>query len=216
LEAQQQANVSRKVLNIAQHYRKNNIDSHRVIVQLCSEYVIKGPKPWEARVYLGEGGEEIAEIKKAGDQKSFKLLAKDGREWIITKSIHGKFRPFSISVIEQGKDKDKANIEVLTIIEHIFKHGDKFYMLTNHPEGKHWNEYLSGPRYISRLDNFPYSDIHELDYHIKHKLRRFRGIPVGGASGLGIHGGHRVKIDNELKDISLPIAVSSYLLYSTA
>ena len=179
--------------------------------------MIKGPKPWEARVYLGEGGEEIAEIKKAGDQKSFKLLAKDGREWIITKSIHGKFRPFSISVIEQGKDKDKANREVLTIIEHIFKHGDKFYMLTNHPEGKHWNEYpRSGPRYISRLDNFPYSDIHELDYHIKHKLRRFRGIPVGEASGLGIHGGHRVKIDNELKDISLPIAVSSYLLYSTA
>ncbi len=181
-----------------------------------SEYVIKGPKPWEAGVFLGEDGKEIAEIKKGGDRKSFKLLAKDGREWILTKSVRGRFRPFSISVIEQGKDKDKANIEVLTIIEHIFKHGDKFYMLTNHPEGKHWNEYLSGPRYISRLDNFPYSDIHELDYHIKHKLRRFRGVPVGEASGLGIHGGHRVRIDDELKDISLLIAVSSYLLYSTA
>jgi hypothetical protein len=178
--------------------------------------VIKGPKPWEARVYLGEGGEEIAEIKKAGDHKSFKLIAKDGREWILTKSIHGKYRPFSISVIEQGKDKDKDkdkdNREVLTIIEHIFKHGDKFYMLTNHPEGRHWNEYLSGPRYISRLDNFPYSDIHELDYHIKHELRRYRGIAVGEASGLGIHGGHRVRIDNELKDISLPIAASLSLL----
>jgi hypothetical protein len=174
--------------------------------------VIKGPKPWEARVFLGEGGKEIAEIKKGEDRKSFKLLANDGRKWILTKSVRGKFRPFSISVIEQGK----ADIEVLTIIEHIFKHGDKFYMLTNHPEGRHWNEYLSGPRYISRLDNFPYSDIDELDYHIKHELRRFRGIPVGEASGLGIHGGHRVRIDNELKDISLPIAVSSYLLYSTA
>jgi hypothetical protein len=53
--------------------------------------VIKGPKPWEARVYLGEGGEEIAEIKKAGDHKSFKLIAKDGREWILTKSIQGKY-----------------------------------------------------------------------------------------------------------------------------
>ncbi len=167
-------------------------------------------------MYLGEGDNEIAEIKKGEDQKSFKLLAKDGREWIFTKSVHGKFRPFSISVIEQGKDKDKDNKEVLTIIEHIFKHGDKFYMLTNHPEGKHWNEYLNGPRYISRLDNFPYSDMLELDYHIKHKLRRFRGISVGEASGLGIHDGHRVRIDNELKDISLPIAVSSYLLYSTA
>ena len=178
--------------------------------------MIKGPKPWEARVFLGKGGAEIAEIKKGEDQKSFKLLANDGRKWIFTKNVRGKFRPFSISVIEQGKDKDKADIEVLTIIEHIFKHRDKFYMLTNHPEGRHWNEYLRGLRYISRLDNFPYSDIHELDYHIKHVLRRFRGIQVGEASGLGIHEGHRVKIDDELKDISLPIAVSSYLLYSTA
>ena len=106
-----------------------------------SEYVIKGPKPWEAKVFLEEeGGKEIAEIKKGEDQKSFKLLAKDGRDWILTKNVHGKFRPFSISVIEQGKYKDKANKEVLTIIEHIFKHKDKFYMLTNHPEGKHWNK----------------------------------------------------------------------------
>ena len=185
-------------------------------MQLYSEYVIKGPKPWEARVYLGKGGKEIAEINKGEDQKSFKLLAKDGREWILSKSVYGKFRPFSISVMERGKDKDQTNKEILTIIEHIFRHGDKFYMLTNHPEGKHWNEYLSGSRYISRLDNFPYSNMHELDYHIKHKLRRFRGKPVGEASGLGIHDGHCVRIDNELKDISLPLAVSSYLLYSTA
>jgi hypothetical protein len=184
--------------------------------------VVKGPKPWEAKVFLGEEGgkEEIAEIKKGDDQKSFKLLAKDGREWILTKNVHGKFRPFSLTVLEKqnkGENRD-ANREVLTIIEHIFKHGDKFYMLTNHPEGKHWNEYLSGPRYISRLDNFPYSDMQELDYHIKHKLRRFRGVPVGEASGLGIHDdGHHVRVnDNELEDISLLIAASSYLLYSTA
>ena len=55
---------------------------------------------------------------------------------------------------------------VLTIIEHLFKYRGKFYMLTNHPEGKHWNEYLSGIRYISRLDNFPYSDLTDLDHHI--------------------------------------------------
>lgn len=41
--------------------------------------MIKGPKPWEAKVFLeeDEGGKEIAEIKKGDDQKSFKLLAKD-------------------------------------------------------------------------------------------------------------------------------------------
>ena len=183
--------------------------------------MIKGPKPWEAKVFLGkEGGKEIAEIKKGEDQKSFKLLAKDGSEWLFTKSVHGKFRPFSLTVLSKKQNRDgnkDVDIEVLTIIEHIFKHKDKFYMLTNHPEGKHWNEYLSGPRYISRLDNFPYSDMQELDYHIKHKLRRFRGVSVGEASGLGTHEGHHVRIDdNELEDISLLIATSSYLLYSTA
>ena len=83
------------------------------------------------------------------------------------------------------------------------------------PEGKHWNEYLSGPRYISRLDNFPYSDLKEIDHHIKHKLRRFRGVQVGEVSGLGLQG-HHVKVDKELEVIGLLIAASSYLIYSTA
>jgi hypothetical protein len=63
-------------------------------------------------------------------------------------------------------------------------------MLTNHPEGKHWNEYLSGIRYISRLDNLPYSDLTDIDHHIKHELLRFRGVPVREVSGLGINGHH--------------------------
>ena len=117
--------------------------------------------------------------------------------------------------LEQIKGKDDANREVLTIREHLFKHREKFYMLTNHPEGKHWNEYLSGPRHISRLDNFPYTELAELDHHIRHRLRRFRGIPVGEASGLGIDG-HHVRVDKELEDIGLLIAASSYLLYATA
>jgi len=31
---------------------------------------------------------------------------------------------------------------------------------------------------IARLDNFPYSDLTELDHNLKQRLRRFRGIPV--------------------------------------
>ena len=88
-------------------------------------------------------------------------------------------------------------------------------MLTNHPEGKHWNEYLSGTRYISRLDNFPYSDLTDIDHHIKHELLRFRGVPVGEVSALGIQG-HHVKVEKELEVIGLLIAASSYLIYSTA
>jgi len=52
-------------------------------------------------------------------------------------------------------------------------------MLTNHSEGRHWNNYISGPRYIARLDNFPYSDLTELDHNLKHRLRRYRGVPIG-------------------------------------
>jgi len=88
-------------------------------------------------------------------------------------------------------------------------------MLTNHSEGRHWNNYISGPRYISRLDNFLYSDLRELDHNLKHRLRRFRGIPVGEASGLGTQS-HHVKLGKELEDIGLFIAASSYLIYSTA
>ena len=181
--------------------------------RLDLEYIINGPKPGQAKI-ISEG-EEVAEIKKGEDQRNFKLIAKDGAEWTLTKNLHGEFRPFSISVLEQNKEKEEADREVLTIREHLFKHGGKFYMLTNHPEGKHWNDYLSGPRYISRLDNFPYSDLAELDHHIRHKLRRYRGVQVGEASGLGIHG-HHVKVDRELEDIGLLLAASSYLLYSTA
>jgi len=128
--------------------------------------------------------------------------------------VHGKFRPFSISVLHQNGDND-INKEVLTIREHLFKYRGKFYMLTNHPEGKHWNEYLSGTRYISRLDNFPYSDLTDIDHHIKHELLRFRGVPVREVSGLGIQG-HHVKVEKELEVIGLLIAASSYLIYSTA
>jgi hypothetical protein len=185
---------------------------------LGSEYLVVGPRPWEAKIFLdGEGGEEIAEIKKGEDQKSFKLIRKkDGHKWILTKNVHGEFRPFSMSVLDQNEHNGCGiDKNVLTIREHLFKHRGKFYMLTNHPEGKHWNEYLSGIRYISRLDNFPYSDLTDLDYQIKHKLRRFRGVPVGEVSGLGIQG-HHVKVEKELEDIGLLIAASSYLIYSTA
>jgi hypothetical protein len=119
-------------------------------------------------------------------------------------------------VLDQNKNNGHIiSKDVLTVREHLFKYKDKFYMLTNHPEGKHWNEYLSGIRYISRLDNFPYSDLSDLDHHIKHKLRRYRGVAVGEVSGLGIDG-HHVKVEEELEDIGLLIAASSYLIYSTA
>jgi hypothetical protein len=182
---------------------------------MTSEYVIIGPRPWEAKIFLDQDhGDEIAEIKKGDDQKSFKLIRKnDGHKWTLTKNVHVSFVLFR-SLLNQNEDND-INKEILTIREYLFKYGGKFYMLTNHPEGKHWNEYLSGIRYISRLDNYPYSDLTDIDHHIKHELLRFRGVPVGEVSGLGING-HHVKVEKELEVIGLLIAASSYLIYSTA
>jgi hypothetical protein len=177
-----------------------------------SEYVIRGSKPWDAKIFLE--GEEIAKISKGEDLTS-KLISKDGHEWILTNNVHSEFRPFSISVLDSNKGKADATREVLTIRDHVFKHKGKFYMLTNHPEGRPWHEYLSGPRYICRLDNFPYSDLREVDHHTKHKLRRFRGVAVGEATGLGISS-HHVKLAKELQDIGLFIAAASYMIYCTA
>ena len=178
-----------------------------------SEYVVRGSKPSDAKIFLD--GEEIAKISKGEDLTSKLISKEDGHEWILTNNVHSEFRPFSISIRESNKDISDANAEILTIRDHLFKHKGKFYMLTNHPEGRPWHEYLSGPRYISRLDNFPYSDLAELDHHTRHRLRRFRGVPVGEASGLGIDG-HHVKVNKELDDIGLFIAAASYLIYCTA
>ncbi|HEY6885241.1 MAG TPA: hypothetical protein VI278_14505, partial [Nitrososphaeraceae archaeon] len=67
------------------------------------EYIINGPKPGEAKI-ISEG-EEVADIKKGEDQRNFKLITKDGAEWTLTRNLHGEFRPFSISVLEQNKHK---------------------------------------------------------------------------------------------------------------
>jgi len=93
--------------------------------------VIKGSKQGKAKISLD--GVQVAEIRK-GENMTFKLVSMGGHEWTLTKKVHGEFRPFSISIFDQSK-------EVLTILEHLFKHKGRFYMLTNHPEGRHWNDY---------------------------------------------------------------------------
>jgi hypothetical protein len=67
-----------------------------------SEYVIKGSKPREAKIFLD--GEQIAEIKK-GENLTFKLFCTDGHEWLLTQKVHGEFRPFSISILEQNPER---------------------------------------------------------------------------------------------------------------
>ena len=200
---------------------------------MSSEFTIRrGPTKWNARIF-SENGEEIAEILK-GEGLEFKLISqKDNRKWVLTNKIDGQHRRFSFSVREveakeantgeqRGKEKE-GDPPLLTIQDNIFMHNGKFYMLANHPEGKSWHNYVNSPvRYISRLDNFPYSNVSEMDenkhhQNLRHKLKRFRGVPVGEASGLGATPeGHHVKVSDELDDIGLFLAATSYLIYASA
>lgn len=192
---------------------------------MTTEFVIKkGPKQWEAKIFSGK--EEIAEIKK-GEGLSFRLVRlKDKMEWVLTNLVHGEHRPFSFSVCKARKkstssytDSNNLGDEIFVIRDQLFKHDGKFYMLASHPEDKSWNEYVdSSIRYICRLDDFPYSELSQVDYHnytLRDKIKRFRGKAVGEASGLGIEEqGHRVRLDSELEDVGLFIAAISYLLYA--
>jgi hypothetical protein len=93
-------------------------------------------------------------------------------------------------------------------------------MIACHPEDKFWNEFVnSSIKYICRLDDFPYSELSEVDYHhytLRNKIKRLRGKAVGEASGFGIEErGHRVRLDSELEGAGLFIAAISYLLYAS-
>jgi hypothetical protein len=197
---------------------------------LSSEFTIKrGPTQWDARIF-SENGEKVAEIIK-GEGLEFKLISqKDNREWVLSNKVEGEHRRFSFSVREAEKKETKAEERrgkednaLLIVRDNIFRHNSKFYMFANHPEGKSWHNYVSSPvRYISRLDNFPYSTVSEMDenkHHqsLRHKLKRFRGVPVAEASGLGTTPeGHHVKVNDELDDIGLFVAATSYLMYASA
>jgi hypothetical protein len=193
---------------------------------LASKFTIKkGPTQWEAKVFSEDGKEQVAEIRK-GEGPEFRMQnKKDKREWVLSNRIDGEHRRFSFSVKEAKKEKEGGQEEgaaLLVIRDGIFKHNGKFYMLANNPEGRSWKDYVDNPiRYISRLDGFPHLDESEMDknkhdQHLRQKIKRFRGVPVGEASGLGATPeGHNVKVNDELDDIGLFIAATSYLIYAT-
>jgi hypothetical protein len=194
---------------------------------LTSEFTVKkGPTQWEAKIF-SENGKEVAEIeKRRGEELEFRLLSKkDNHEWVLTNKIDGEHSRFSFSIRETEKQDGRRREKdaLLTVRDNTFKHNGNFYMLANHPEGKSWHNHVNSPiRYISRLDNFPYSDVSEMDenkhhQNLRQKLKRFRGVPVGEASGLGATPeGHRVKVNDELDDIALFLAAISYLIYASA
>ena len=195
---------------------------------MASEFTVKRePKQWNAKIF--SDNEEIAEVKK-GEGLAFRLIRhKDNREWVLTNKIDGEHRRFSFSAQDIGNKKEENDDTVFTVRDHIFKHNGKHYMLACHPEGKSWQEYIdANVRYICRLDSFPFPNMTEggvgsekeagrQHYHLRHKQKRFRGVPVGEMSGLAIEErGHRVKVDRELEDVGLFLAAISYLMHASA
>lgn len=174
-----------------------------------SEYLVKRTgQPWDAVIYLA--GSQVGSIRK-GDNLSYVLASKDGREWKMEARVHGEVRPFSLAIFADGSHPS----DVLTISDHLFKHKGKFYMLTNSPEGRPLADFALGKRYICRLDNFPFSDLREVDHETKGRIDRYRGVPVGEMDGLGTEG-HKVTLSAELEDIGLQLSAASYLIYATA
>ncbi|MEO9294322.1 MAG: hypothetical protein ABI347_01835 [Nitrososphaera sp.] len=183
------------------------------------DFVIKKSGKFDAEIF--SEGSKVAEIKKKeendgeGGPQQYLLAHSDGRKWLLSNSVHGEPRPFSFSV----RKPDSG--EVFVVRDQLFKHNGRFYMMANHPSGRHWSDHVKSPvRYIGRLDGFPYPELEQVDYHdrdLRDKIKRLRGTPVGQASGLGIEEkGHRVHVDSELEDAGLFIAAISYLIYASA
>jgi hypothetical protein len=170
--------------------------------------VKRSGRPAEATVT--SGSTTVAHLQ--ADESRALLTATDGRRWVMDPRVQGEVRPFSLAVSEETPSGPEP---VFTIRSHLFEHGEQMYMLTNIPEGLHPAEHGSGRRYICRLVNFPFKTVSEIDHETWGRLRRHRGVPVGEVDGLG-HYGHTVRLGEELRDIALPLAVASYLLYSTA
>jgi hypothetical protein len=174
-----------------------------------NEYIVKRTGAfWEADVLLDK--KPVAKLTK-GDGIAFLVKGKDGSAFFLDPRVNGKIRPFSM-IIYQG-ERPGGNI-VLKIRNNLFSHNGQMYLMKNVPEGRKARDHLLGPKYITRLVNFPFEDPDDVDVHTSERLGRHRGVKVGEMSGLGING-HIVKVDGELDDIGLPLSVASYLIYAS-
>jgi hypothetical protein len=177
------------------------------------EYLVKSTGEWRNARILAQST-EVADMEVRRDGHSYLLAQKDDGQWILDPRVHGEIRPFSMSVSDAGTEIGKVE-PILTIRDHLFQHRGRFYIFGSIPEGRAPGEFLTGSKYISRLDNFPHVNLTEVDHHTRSMLRRaFRGVLVGEFGGLGSDG-HLVRLSGELEDIGLFLAACSYLLFST-
>jgi hypothetical protein len=170
-----------------------------------TEYLVRRKdSPRSAEIFQAE--KLVATLEEVEDHVSA-LSSLDGTKYSFDPRVDGRMRPFSMTV------NNGSNETILKIIEHLFSYRNQIYIIGGIPEGKSPKDIVR-TKYICRLVNFPFEDVDHIDVHIREKLRRHRGMAVGEISGLGLLG-HKVVVDEELKEIALPLSVTSYLLYST-
>lgn len=158
---------------------------------------------------VSQGGRKVATLRSEGDLL-FRLESTAAQAWELNPRVHGEIRPFSMAVTAS----DSSDEPVLTIRNRVFFHNGRAYILTAIPADVHPAEHALGKRHISRLDNFPFSRLEDVDLQTWGRLRRHRGVSVGTIEGLGVDE-FRVALSQELEDVGIPLSATSYLLYST-
>jgi len=161
--------------------------------------------------------QKIADLFETS-RSEFYLVGFSGKI-IFSRKVDGEVRPFSIIARKEIEDTlSERGDPLLKIRDRLFLHNGRIYMMSNVPEGKPIGHFSQGPKFISRLDNFPAVDPALLDRAVMNRSeRRLRGTHVGEIYGTGMDKGHKIKIeDPNLEVISLPLAVASFLINTTA
>jgi hypothetical protein len=182
------------------------------------EYVVVHSEADSAKIL--EGNQVRAVLKKAGGAKKgvFHLESETdpGEGWMLTSRVDGEVRPFSMVCYPKPRDEPPKGGEVLKIRDHIFSHNNSFYSIGKAmPVGTARGAHLRGSKFICRLLNFQFEGVEHVDEETKHRMKGYRGVAVGEIYGLGAEGYHVKFYGGELSDVELPLAASTYLLYTT-
>ncbi|MDG6906403.1 MAG: hypothetical protein JRN20_11525 [Nitrososphaerota archaeon] len=186
---------------------------------MSANYMVVHDQPTSATILQDE--KEKGRLRKV--ENGVFMLKESGchKSWVLTHRVDGEIRPFSLACYankesEKITEVPKFSDLTLKIKDHIFFHNENSYSIGGAmPEKASPKDIIGGAKYICRLVNFPHAQFEEIDEETKHKMTRHRGVAVGEFFGLGADG-YEVKLyGEELDDVGMLLAASTYLLYTT-